>query len=92
MDFGPPAILRPAHEAHAELLLAIGRHADAQVAFNAALARTPGRSRTLAGLVLAARGAKDTAAADRAMAQLQANFHAADAGAVEQLFKSCGGR
>jgi tetratricopeptide (TPR) repeat protein len=92
MDFGPPAVLRPAHEAHAELLLALGRHADAQVAFNAALARTPGRSRTLAGLVLAARGANDTAAADRAMAQLQANFHAADAGAVEQLFKSFGGR
>jgi tetratricopeptide (TPR) repeat protein len=92
MDFGPPAVLRPAHEGHAELLLALGRHAEAQVAFHAALARMPGRSRTLAGLVLAARGAGDTAAADRAMAQLQANFHAADAGAMEQLLGSFGRR
>jgi len=92
MDFGPPAVLRPAHEAHAELLLALGRHAEAQAAFNAALARTPGRSRTLAGLVLASRGAGDTAAAARALAHLQANFHAADAGAMEQVFKSFGKR
>ncbi len=92
MDFGPPGVLRPAHEAHGELLLTIGRYAEAQIAFNAALARTPGRSRTLAGLVLAARGAGDTFAADRALAQLQANLHAADAGAMEQLLRSFGKR
>jgi tetratricopeptide (TPR) repeat protein len=88
MDFGPPAIVRPAHEALAELLLAIGRAGEAQVAFTKALARTPGRSRTLAGLALAARAADDTAAAERAMNQLRANFHAADAGALERLMAS----
>lgn len=88
MDFGPPAIVRPAHEAFAELLLAIGRAGEAQVAFTKALARTPGRSRTLAGLHLAAQAAGDSAASDRAMAQLRANFHAADAGALERLLAS----
>ena len=88
MDFGPPAIVRPAHEAFAELLLAIGRAGEAQVAFTKALARTPGRSRTLAGLHLASQAASDTAAAARAMAQLRANFHAADAGALERLLAS----
>jgi tetratricopeptide (TPR) repeat protein len=88
MDFGPPAAVRPAHEALAELLLVSGRFAEAQVAFERALARTPGRSRALAGLVLAARGAKNSAAADAALAHLQRNFHAADAGALETLMAS----
>lgn len=90
MDFGPPAVLRPAHEALAEGLLVAGRFAEAQGAFTRALARTPGRSRSLTGLVHAARGAGDTAAAERAMTQLQANFHAADAGALERLMASFG--
>lgn len=94
MDFGPPAILRPAHEALAEGLLVAGRHAEAQAAYHRALARTPGRSRSLAGLVLAAEGAGDSADAARAMTQLRANFHAADAGVLEALMESVkwGGR
>lgn len=88
IDFGPPAAVRPAHEAYAELLLVSGEHVEAQVAFQRALARTPGRSRTLAGLILAARGAGDTAAAAQALEQLQRNLHAADPGALETLMAS----
>jgi hypothetical protein len=88
MDFGPPAAVRPAHEALAELLLVSGRFGEAKVAFQRALARTPGRSRTLAGLVLAARGDGDTTAATEALTHLQRNFRAADAGALETLMSS----
>lgn len=92
MDFGPPAVVRPAHEALAELLLATGRPAAAQAAFSRALQRTPGRSRTLAGLVLAARAAGDTAAAGEAMRHLGANMHAAAPGAIEALLESFSGK
>ena len=44
--------------------------------------------RTLAGLVLAARGEGDTTTATEALAQLQRNFHAADPGALETLMSS----
>jgi tetratricopeptide (TPR) repeat protein len=88
MDFGPPAVVRPAHEALAELLLVSGRPAEAQRAFGRALARTPGRSRSLAGLVLAARAAGDTVASQRAMAHLQVNLHDADPGAINALLES----
>ena len=88
IDFGPPAILRPAHEALAELLLSAGRYADAKAAYDRALARTPGRSRTLAGLAIAARESGDAAASERAMTQLRQNFHDADPGALESLLES----
>lgn len=90
MDFGPPAALRPAHEALADLLLVGGRYAEAQAAYERALARTPGRSRTLAGLALAAQGHGDREAAAKAMTALQVNFHDADAGALERLLGSFG--
>jgi tetratricopeptide (TPR) repeat protein len=88
MDFGPPQAVRPAHEALAELLLVSRRFAEAETAFRQALARTPGRSRTLAGLVLAARGAGHPAVAEAAQAQLERNFHAADPGAMATLMAS----
>lgn len=80
-----PRILRPAHEALAELLLAAGRAPEAQAAFERALARAPERARPLAGLVLAAREAGDTVAADRAMAQLRTKFERGDELAAERL-------
>jgi tetratricopeptide (TPR) repeat protein len=88
MDFGPPQAVRPAHEALAELLLVSGRYAEAETAFQRALARTPGRSRTLAGLVLAARAAGHPTVADEADAHLRRNFHAADPGATATLMAS----
>jgi tetratricopeptide (TPR) repeat protein len=88
IDFGPPIMLRPAHEALAELLLEAGKFGEAKTAYDRALARTPGRARTLAGLSMAARLAGDTAASDRTMSQLEGNFHDADPGALEALMGS----
>lgn len=88
VEAGTPRILRPAHEALAELLLALGRAPEAQAAFERALVRTPDRARPLAGLALAARAAGDTVAAERALTTLRANFKEADAGAEAWLMKS----
>lgn len=82
------ALPRPAHEALGEMLYWLGRNAEAQDAFQQSLARTPGRARSITGLALSARAGGDTAVADRAMAQLRANFQAADEGAVESMLKS----
>ena len=87
-DAGPPHILRPVHEALAEMLLALGRAPEAQAAFERALTRAPGRVRPLAGLSLAARAAGDTVAAERALTTLRAHFKEADAGAEAWLMKS----
>ena len=82
------ALPRPAYEALGEMLYWLGRNAEAQDAFQQSLARTPGRARSITGLALSARAGGDTAVADRAMAQLRANFQAADEGAVESMLKS----
>ena len=50
VEFGPPAIPKPAQELLADQLLAASRPADAAAAYRLALTRTPGRSVTLAGL------------------------------------------
>ncbi|MCB9505622.1 MAG: hypothetical protein H6692_05730 [Gemmatimonadales bacterium] len=91
VDFGPPAIVRPAHEALAELLLEAGRLAEARTAYERALARTPGRARLLAGLVLATEGADDAHAA-AARAALARVHHGADPGATETLLKRVAGK
>lgn len=78
-------VLRPAHEALAEILLAAGRAPEARAAFERSVALAPERARPLAGLTLAAREAGDTVAANRALAQLRAKFERADELAVERL-------
>src|SRR4029079_11987559 len=77
-EFGPPDVAKPTHELLGEMLLAQGRAAEAQKEFASALERTPGRSMTLLGLARASRAAWDTATANRAVAQLRANWHRAD--------------
>lgn len=77
-EFGPPQFVKPTHELLGEILLAAGKPADAQVAFNRSLARMPGRSRSLVGLARAASAAGDAPTAASALAQLKANWHAAD--------------
>ncbi|GMV07077.1 MAG: hypothetical protein AMXMBFR53_33520 [Gemmatimonadota bacterium] len=52
-EFGPPASLKPPHEMLGEALLALDRHSDAAYAFEASLARTPGRVPSLEGLARA---------------------------------------
>jgi tetratricopeptide (TPR) repeat protein len=58
-DFGPPPIAKPAVELLADELLAMGRGSDAVAAYREALARTPGRTRSLEGLMRAQKLAGD---------------------------------
>jgi hypothetical protein len=58
-----PAELLPARELEADMLLAVGRYADARAAYTATLAREPGRLRSLFGAARAAELAGDRAGA-----------------------------
>jgi len=77
-DFGPPPVVKPAHELAGEILLAAGRSADARREFDAALAQAPGRSLSLLGLARAADASGDVAAARDARARLAQNWRKAD--------------
>lgn len=77
-EFGPPRFPKPTHELLGEVLLAAGNAGEAQKAFEKSLSRTPGRSRSLVGLVRAASAVGDRETAESALAQLKANWHAAD--------------
>jgi tetratricopeptide (TPR) repeat protein len=76
--FGPPLVEKPSHELLGEVLLDLGRPAEARGAFQAALERAPRRTAALAGLARAARRSGDEAAAARAGAELRAIWHGAD--------------
>lgn len=78
VEFGPPVAPKPSHELLGEVLLDAGRAAEAKVAFQRALELAPGRSLSLLGLSRAARASGDLAVADKALAALAANWHAAD--------------
>lgn len=58
-----PGELLPARELEGDMLLAVGRPADARAAFRATLAREPGRARSTFGAARAAELAGDRAAA-----------------------------
>ena len=60
-----PGPILPARELEGELLLELGRHADAVRAFDAALQREPNRARSLFGLARAAELAGDAVRARR---------------------------
>lgn len=83
-EFGPPQFPKPPYELLGEILLAAGRADDARVAFQRSLARTPGRSRSLVGLARAAAAAGDRATAEKAVARLRTNWHAADSDLPER--------
>jgi tetratricopeptide (TPR) repeat protein len=53
-EFGPPFIDKPAYELLGEILLDARKPAEARIAFEKALARTPERTRALVGLMKAA--------------------------------------
>ncbi len=80
MDFGPPDIVKPVHELTGEMLLQLGRPADAKAEFTKSLALAPGRARSLIGLVRSASAAGDRSVAGETYRMLVANWHAADAG------------
>jgi len=54
-DFGPPAVVEPAHELLGQVLLDLGRAEEAAHEFETALERAPGRARSLQGQALARR-------------------------------------
>ena len=62
LDYGPPAIVKPSHEIYGEVLLALGRPADAQTRFEKALQRAPRRTLSLVGLARATQAAGESAA------------------------------
>jgi tetratricopeptide (TPR) repeat protein len=57
LEFGPPSIYKPTDELLGEMLLQLNRPAEARAAFQAALARAPGRRLSVAGLARASQGA-----------------------------------
>jgi len=78
-DYGPPEVVKPSHELSGEILLAVGRPADAQREFETSLAHAPGRSLSLLGLARAATAAGDTAVSREAYARLKVQWSRSDA-------------
>jgi len=70
VEFGPPTVVKPTHELHGEMLLAMGRPAEAQREFERSLAMAPNRLLSLRGLAAAAAADGDTAAEARAESAL----------------------
>jgi tetratricopeptide (TPR) repeat protein len=77
-EFGPPDIVKPAHELAGEMLLAAGRPADARTEFEASLRSAPGRAQSLLGLARAAAAAGDREASAQAYARLREDWKRAD--------------
>jgi tetratricopeptide (TPR) repeat protein len=82
-EFGPPQFVKPTHELLGEIYLAASKPKEAKAAFEQALARFPGRSRSLIGLIRASSAAGDRAAVRETAARLSANWHSADADVPE---------
>ena len=87
-DFGPPPVVKPAHEMLGEVYLSLGR-ADAAVAeFEAALQRAPRRAIALLGLQRALHATGDRARAQTVVDELAAIWSGADE-APPKRSKSC---
>src|SRR5262249_47602383 len=71
LEFGPPAIEKPTAELLGDELFALGRHAEAEEAYRSALARAPGRTLSLEGLLRAQEAAGKSSAAAQTRAQLE---------------------
>jgi len=65
LEFGPPNIEKPTNELLGELLLQLHKPAEARDAFQAALARTPGRKIDVEGLARAEKEIAASASTDR---------------------------
>ncbi len=68
-DFGPPAVVEPAHELLGQVLLDLGRADEAAREFEASLQRAPGRARSLHGLTRGESTEPGTASPDSGCAQ-----------------------
>lgn len=78
-----PGELLPARELYADLLLAVGRYADARAAYDATLTREPKRARSLYGSARAAELAGDRAEARRRYEEFLAQMKSADGDRAE---------
>jgi tetratricopeptide (TPR) repeat protein len=78
-----PGPLLPARELEADLLLDLGRHADALRSYEKTLGREPNRARALTGAARAAQLAKNSEAARKHYAALAKLMDRADADRVE---------
>jgi tetratricopeptide (TPR) repeat protein len=77
-EFGPPVVVKPAHELLAEMLLDAKRAADARKEFETTLSKTPGRALALLGLARSASQSGDATAARQAYAELVRIWSRAD--------------
>jgi predicted Zn-dependent protease len=79
-DFGPPVPVKPPQELAGEMLLELGRPAEARAYFERSLKLAPRRVQSLLGLARAAGAAGDEATARAAYTELVVIWHSADAG------------
>jgi hypothetical protein len=79
LEFGPPPIQKPTNELLGDQLLAAGRNAEAEQAYQSTLARAPGRTLSLQGLLRAQQALGQTEAAARTQAQIQQYVRSAPA-------------
>ncbi|HEV7509003.1 MAG TPA: hypothetical protein VGS07_29275 [Thermoanaerobaculia bacterium] len=75
LEFGPPFVEKPTFELLGDELLALGRSAEAEQAYQSALARAPGRTRSLQGLLRTQQALGKTGAAERTQETLQRYVH-----------------
>ena len=69
-EFGPPSVAKPSAELLGDVLLKMGKPAEAAEAYRAALARAPGRTLSLRGLMAAQQRSGDTAGAELTKAEI----------------------
>jgi hypothetical protein len=87
-----PAELLPARELEGDLLLAVGRPAEARTAYRATLAREPGRARSTFGSAKAAELTGDRGAAAAGYRELLRSMAKADSGRAEVAEANAFGR
>ncbi len=76
--YGPPVPVKPSHELYGEMLLELGRLAEARDQFAQALDRAPRRALSLLGLARAAARSSDQATARQTYGELQTIWSHAD--------------
>ena len=85
LDYGPPAPAKPVNELLGEYYLEAEKWTEARKAFEASLARAPGRSMSLAGLSVAAKMESNEDVYQAALARLKENWEMADPKVAELL-------
>ncbi|MDQ6690797.1 MAG: hypothetical protein M3Z18_09845 [Gemmatimonadota bacterium] len=78
MPFGPPSTIKPPRESAGEVLIALGRPAEARKEFTLALARTPRRTAPMLGLARAEYALGNRVESARLYRELATIWHAAD--------------